>query len=127
MPSPAGYCGCACWPAQILKHAALSANLASEEPIDVVMHNCYPGRDTLWGDYTLKKFVPFNPVDKYTIAIVTDNKTGRVFRVMKGAPQVRHLHDFSAVMVGLKAGSLTYHPGPPDAACPRTCHDSPSV
>ena len=34
--------------AQILKHAALSANLAGEEPIDVVMHNCYPGKDTLW-------------------------------------------------------------------------------
>lgn len=40
-------------------------------------------------EYTLKKFVPFNPVDKYTIAIVSDNKTGRAFRVMKGAPQVR--------------------------------------
>ena len=34
--------------AQILKHAALSANLAGEEPIDKVMHNCYPGKDTLW-------------------------------------------------------------------------------
>ena len=79
-------CVCAC--AQILKHAALSANLAGEEPIDKVMHNCYPGKDTLWGDYALKKFVPFNPVDKYTIAIVQENNSGRAFRVMKGAPQV---------------------------------------
>jgi hypothetical protein len=84
-----GTCAHAAALPQILKHAALSSNLAGEEPIDVVMHNCYPGKDTLWSEYTLKKFVPFNPVDKYTIAIVTDNKTGRAFRVMKGAPQVR--------------------------------------
>lgn len=49
-------------------------------------------RDTLWGEsgtYTMAKFVPFNPTDKYTIAFVRDNATGKIERVMKGAPQVR--------------------------------------
>ena len=54
----------------------------------MVMHDSYPGKDTLWQNYTLKKFVPFNPVDKFTMAIVVENATGKVQRVMKGAPQV---------------------------------------
>lgn len=55
----------------------------------MVMHDSYPGKDTLWQNYTLKKFVPFNPVDKFTMAIVQENATGKIQRVMKGAPQVR--------------------------------------
>lgn len=54
----------------------------------MVMHDSYPGKDTLWQNYTLKKFIPFNPVDKFTMAIVQENATGKVQRVMKGAPQV---------------------------------------
>jgi hypothetical protein len=46
----------------VIKHAALSANTATQEAIDVVLFEAHPGKDTLWGDYTLKKFVPFNPV-----------------------------------------------------------------
>jgi len=73
----------------VLTSAALSANISTEEPIDMVMHDSYPGKDTLWQSYTLKKFVPFNPVDKFTMAIVQENATGKVQRVMKGAPQAR--------------------------------------
>lgn len=72
----------------VLKYGALSANIVTEEPIDMVMHESYAGRDTLWEEYKLAKFVPFNPVDKYTVAFVQDPATGKVFRVMKGAPQV---------------------------------------
>ncbi|CAL8464533.1 g4068 [Coccomyxa elongata] len=39
-------------------------------------------------NYKQIKFVPFNPVDKYTVAIVKDKNTGATFRIMKGAPQV---------------------------------------
>ncbi len=46
-----------------------------------------PCSDTLWQEYSLTKFIPFNPTDKYTIAYVKDNKTGAIERVMKGAPQ----------------------------------------
>ena len=55
----------------------------------MVMHDSYPGKDSLWQAYTLKKFVPFNPVDKFTMAIVQENATGKIQRVMKGAPQAR--------------------------------------
>lgn len=73
---------------QVLKYTALSADLKSEEPIDVVCHESYPDNATLWDHYSLVKFVPFNPVDKFTMAIVKDNASGSVFRVLKGAPQV---------------------------------------
>ena len=49
---------------------------------------CLLRSDSLWEDYKLAKFVPFNPTDKFTIAFVQDVKTGVIERVMKGAPQV---------------------------------------
>ena len=71
-----------------LKYGALSANIVSEEPIDMVLHESYEGNKTLWDDYTLEKFVPFNPTDKYTIAVVKEKASGKEHRIMKGAPQV---------------------------------------
>ena len=73
---------------EVLMYGALSANIVSEEPIDVVMHEAYPGNQELWNHWKLSKFTPFNPVDKYTIAAVTETKTGQAIRIMKGAPQV---------------------------------------
>lgn len=56
----------------------------------MVCHESYPDNATVWNDYTLVKFVPFNPVDKFTMAIIRENATDKIFRVMKGAPQVCH-------------------------------------
>ncbi len=36
---------------QALKYGALSANISSQEPIDVVMHESHDGHDTLWDHY----------------------------------------------------------------------------
>ena len=72
-----------------LMYGALSANIVSEEPIDMVLHESYDGNKTLWDEWQLEKFVPFNPTDKYTIAVVKNKKTGEMKRLMKGAPQVR--------------------------------------
>ncbi len=74
---------------EAMKYGALSANIVSEEPIDMVLHESYEGNKTLWDDYTLEKFVPFNPTDKYTIATIQDASGGPVYRLMKGAPQVQ--------------------------------------
>ena len=74
---------------QALMWGALSANIVSEEPIDMVLHESYDGNKTLWDDWTLEKFVPFNPTDKYTIAVVKNKQSGQEKRIMKGAPQVR--------------------------------------
>lgn len=71
-----------------LKLGALSANISSQEPIDVVMHESYEENATLWDHFTQTKFVPFNPTDKYTIATITPKDGGAPFRLMKGAPQV---------------------------------------
>ena len=73
---------------QALMWGALSANIVSEEPIDMVLHESYEGNKTLWDDWTLEKFVPFNPTDKYTIAVVKNKQSGQEKRIMKGAPQV---------------------------------------
>ena len=78
---------------EAMKYGALSANIVSEEPIDMVLHESYEGNKTLWDDYTLEKFVPFNPTDKYTIAVVKEKGNGKEHRIMKGAPQVCVLQD----------------------------------
>ena len=76
---------------EALMWSALSANIQSEEPIDVVLHESYPGNDTLWDQWEREAFVPFNPTDKYTIATVRNKATGQRKRIMKGAPQVMAL------------------------------------
>lgn len=53
-----------------------------------VLAESYQHKDTLWNDYECPKFIPFNPVDKYTIAVIRENNTGNMMRIMKGAPQV---------------------------------------
>ena len=53
-----------------------------------VLAESYPEKDTLWNHYECPKFIPFNPVDKYTIAIIRDKQSGEMMRIMKGAPQV---------------------------------------
>ena len=76
---------------EVLKYSALSAQINSEEAIDVVLIESYAGKDTMWNGLKQSKFVPFNPVDKYTIAHVTEDSTGKTYRLLKGAPQVRLL------------------------------------
>lgn len=73
---------------EVLKYSALSAQIDSEEAIDIVLVNSYPGKDTMWNGLKQSKFVPFNPVDKYTIAHVFNTSTEQTYRLLKGAPQV---------------------------------------
>lgn len=75
-------------PEEIVKYAALAARTENNEAIDVVCFNTYPGKDSIKDDYTLLHYTPFDPTTKYTIAKLRDNKTGEVFRAIKGAPQV---------------------------------------
>eukprot|EP00195_Chlamydomonas_chlamydogama_P015211 CAMPEP_0202890410 /NCGR_PEP_ID=MMETSP1392-20130828/817_1 /ASSEMBLY_ACC=CAM_ASM_000868 /TAXON_ID=225041 /ORGANISM="Chlamydomonas chlamydogama, Strain SAG 11-48b" /LENGTH=1114 /DNA_ID=CAMNT_0049573971 /DNA_START=250 /DNA_END=3594 /DNA_ORIENTATION=+ len=72
---------------EVMKMAALSTNIVTEEPIDMVLYNSYAERDEL-KNYKTVKFVPFNPVDKYTCATVVDQRTGKAVRLLKGSPQV---------------------------------------
>jgi hypothetical protein len=40
-----------CYLPQALLYSALSSNISSEEPIDVVMHEAHPEHKTLWENY----------------------------------------------------------------------------
>nr|QEH60479.1 H+-translocating ATPase P-type [Dunaliella maritima] len=73
---------------EIMRMGALSANTVTEEPIDMVLWESYPDRETIKRDYKHTKYFPFNPNDKITIATCLEIATGRVFRVLKGSPQV---------------------------------------
>ncbi|GFR50748.1 hypothetical protein Agub_g13014 [Astrephomene gubernaculifera] len=72
----------------VLKYGALSADITGDEPIDVVLYNSYAQASTLANRYKKLKWVPFNPTDKFTAATMLDQETGRVFRLLKGSPQV---------------------------------------
>lgn len=48
---------------------------------------CAPQKN-LKDRYKLQKYVPFNPVDKFTCATLLDTQTNKVFRLLKGSPQV---------------------------------------
>lgn len=60
--------------------------------------NTYPDAANLWATpdapagssgYKRLKYIPFNPVDKFTMAVVQEpGANGRTVRIMKGAPQV---------------------------------------
>ncbi|GLI62247.1 hypothetical protein VaNZ11_004843 [Volvox africanus] len=72
----------------VLKYGALSADITGEEPIDVVLYNSYAQAATLANRYKKLKWVPFNPTDKFTSVTMLDQESGRVFRLLKGSPQV---------------------------------------
>ncbi|KAG2497004.1 hypothetical protein HYH03_005008 [Edaphochlamys debaryana] len=71
-----------------LKYGALSADIAGEEPIDMVLYNSYQQASTLANRFKKLKWIPFNPTDKFTAVTLLDQETGRVFRLLKGSPQV---------------------------------------
>lgn len=78
--------------------------------------------------WKLVRFVPFNPVDKYTCATVQETATGRTIRLLKGSPQVRACVAGIAHMCGcsfqfvtqglLSLRHLHFPPGPP-STCPK--------
>lgn len=42
----------------------------------------------LAGKFKKLKWIPFNPTDKFTAVTLLDETSGRVFRLLKGSPQV---------------------------------------
>ncbi|KAK9802623.1 hypothetical protein WJX73_006394 [Symbiochloris irregularis] len=73
---------------EALQMACLSANMTTGEAIDTVLVSSFPGNAKLWKEHTRTKYIPFNPVDKYTVAWVRHNASGQTMCLMKGAPQV---------------------------------------
>lgn len=76
----------------VCRYAALSAQINSEEAIDIVLVESYSGNSSMWNNLKQSKFVPFNPTDKYTIGFVNNPADGSTYQLLKGAPQVRPLY-----------------------------------
>ncbi len=73
-------------PDDVLVGAALATQTSSEDPIDLAILRALKDRSALSG-ITQTHFVPFDPVNKRTVATVTDAQ-GRTIQYAKGAPQV---------------------------------------
>jgi len=74
----------------ILRNAVLASRREGAEAIDTAIFSTTP-EDIIAsaeGDYEVLRFVPFNPTDKKTEAVVKEKATGRIFSVSKGSPDV---------------------------------------
>ena len=49
----------------------------------------YSGAGTMWKGKKQYKYTPFNPNDKCTVSFVHEEQSGKKFKLLKGAPQVR--------------------------------------
>ena len=73
---------------QVLELAALSARWENNDAIDKAITGAF-GDQSLLSTYSIRKTVPFNPVEKRTTAWVV-SPDSRDLVVTKGAPQVLH-------------------------------------
>lgn len=72
----------------VLIKASLSAKWENADAIDTaVTASTGLSKEHAIGAYTISRFIPFNPVDKKTIAYCT-GPDGKKFVAAKGAPQV---------------------------------------
>ncbi|KAK9819692.1 hypothetical protein WJX72_001191 [[Myrmecia] bisecta] len=72
---------------EVLLMASLSARWSNNDAIDSAVVNALGGNEQAIAQYTVDKFVPFNPVDKRTMATVVFPDGSRAM-TSKGAPQV---------------------------------------
>ena len=70
----------------IILWASLASKSEDNDPIDIAVINGLKDKDIL-NSYKVVHFQPFDPVHKRTEATIKD-KTGKTFKVSKGAPQV---------------------------------------
>jgi len=70
----------------VLLGAALATQTSSEDPIDLAVMRALPDKSAL-SAFKQTKFVPFDPVNKRTVATLVDAQ-GRAVEYAKGAPQV---------------------------------------
>ncbi|KAI8467454.1 MAG: putative plasma membrane-type proton ATPase [Monoraphidium minutum] len=94
----------------LLKYGCLSANIITEEAIDMVLHTSYPDHANVWKGYKLLKYVPFNPTDKFTMAVIRETAPNQTCRIMKGAPQVvlKRAHNVGDIKKPVEAKIVEY-------------------
>jgi H+-transporting ATPase len=77
--------------AEVILYATLTSREEDNDPIDnAIIARCRSLKmfESVNTSYTLSSFKPFDPVAKRSESTVLDQKTGNIFKVSKGAPQV---------------------------------------
>jgi H+-transporting ATPase len=77
--------------AEVILYATLASREEDNDPIDnAIIARCRSLKmfESVNTSYTLSSFKPFDPVAKRSESTVLDQKTGNIFKVSKGAPQV---------------------------------------
>jgi H+-transporting ATPase len=75
----------------VILYATLASREEDNDPIDnAIIARCRSLKmfESVNTSYTLSSFKPFDPVAKRSESTVLDQKTGNIFKVSKGAPQV---------------------------------------
>jgi H+-transporting ATPase len=83
----------------VLRFAALASDEATQDPIDLAILHAFRSQIGSNAEYTIQKFIPFEPSSKYSEAVVKHG--AGMMRIVKGAP---------AAVAG-----LTRTTSPPDA------------
>ena len=73
---------------ETLFYGAVAAKPENGEPIDVCVFNQCPQKSTMWEELERLDYVPFDPINKRTIASIRVRANGNTFRAVKGAPWV---------------------------------------
>ncbi len=76
---------------EVILYATLTSREEDNDPMDnVIIERCKSIKifESISNSYSLSAFKPFDSVAKRTEATVLDKKSGNVFKVSKGAPQV---------------------------------------
>ena len=79
--------------------AKLEGGMDNLDAIDRVVRQEVQNRGINMTEFNQEEFIPFDPVSKRTEGLIVNIKTGRKFRVYKGAPQVilRMAHNWEAI------------------------------
>jgi H+-transporting ATPase len=70
----------------LIRFAALASDEATQDPIDLAILSAASSHGAAAPDYTVRKFVPFEPSTKRSEALV--EHAGETIRVVKGAPAI---------------------------------------
>eukprot|EP00899_Mesostigma_viride_P028511 jgi/Mesvir1/8845/Mv02741-RA.1 len=89
---------------EVLRVAALASKWENMDAVDKAVTGVFGDRSAL-SDYKVKRFIPFNPVEKKTVATV-ELPSGESVLMSKGAPHV--INDMCLNAGGTKAGADAY-------------------
>eukprot|EP00474_Spongospora_subterranea_P005785 CRZ06243.1 hypothetical protein [Spongospora subterranea] len=73
---------------EVLFYAAVAALTDSDDEVDKAVIKACPQSDSLWTELELLHYIPFDPLQKKTVASVRVRANGNTLRAVKGAPWI---------------------------------------